>query len=1142
MKFTPCSFQRKCRFPSVLLFAFSVASLLLCGRVEAVEYFVNLKGSDSADGKTAATAFASIQKGVDSLAPGDTLTVAPGEYFGSVFRNGLGSMDAETTIRAAIPGTVVMRGDVPAPKFEKMENRRHVYVADFSGDVQAVNEADTWTLLKDAPSVDEVEFSPGTSSYDRKEKKLYISTSDMRPAEQHFYTVSVVPQHGLYLEYPKRVVVDGLVFRGFNNIGPLKDYRPQFVTWGLFFPGAVNCAVRNSTAFLNGGGIVIATLDGEGNLIEDCVGYGNGSPHNSEGGNVSVFSSNNDTIRRCVGYRSVNTGVRIYGLGKGPGTIDQSLGWGNGGPDVGLKGNDLGDAKNSIALRNLAGKHFSHNIVGEKLVNIEETNLAKDNVFLAAEKIPPGREFVDPVNFDFRLQSTSKLRGSAPDGSDRGPFQFKSDVFFVRPDGDDAGDGLSLKTAWKTGTRAVQSLKPGDTVYFEEGVYAGPLVVKAGQAEGKPITLKGRGTARVIFPDSVSIDSSAGVAFERLNFSKTVQVKKTTGVAFENCRFGASDKGVEAEEVSGLRIAHSEFTGSPKTGLALQDCQDVVLTSNLFDNAGGVAVQVGGGETSLLNGLVGGVKSLLGTKAPAPKFDSIVSHSDYNAYSNPAKAWALEDRVVPLSELQETQDRHSISQPFKFVDQSGIRVLADRHPFEGRGALGKGIGFHQELAGYKLFMSEPVVHSVSATTANIEWLVSRGAECEVAWGETPQCENTLNFTINTFQDLFRTFSLTGLKPGTKYYFRVKSIKMPAYPDLGATDVVDPHYDVISFTTAASDPAPRTLYVAPDGSDQNSGIERAQAWKTVSHAAATAAPGDTVLIAAGTYIEKVRVRTTGDTDKPITFKSMPGERVIFDGNDRRLNNAWTINGKTNIVVDGFYFYNHQGEPGGNISTRLFDVVQSRDILIRRCFMNGLGGRAYPASFLTGWTTQNLTISNCVSILAPDGVDVSLCPDFRIENSVFILTMISNVKLSTPATLANNIFCDSGEFKSLAKVHLQLYNTPGAVQDRNNCYYFRLPDEERVAFVLKWPEKISLAELKKRQPETDSIIADPQFAIMATLPEKRRKPFTVDALYEDGGKLDFPDLFATNSEVVARGIGLQPAAFSDFHFHNSQPPNP
>jgi len=1131
MTSTPHSSRPQCRFLSATL---CLAFLLAGERVQAVESFVDLKGSDSADGKTPATAFASIQKGVDALSPGDTLTIAPGEYFGSVFRGNLGGMDADTTIRAAIPGTVVLRGDVPAPKFELAKNRKHTYVADFSGDVQAVNEADTLTLLRDAPSTDEVEFSPGSFFFDRKENKLSISTSDMRPAGQHFYTVSAVPQHGLYFEYPKRVVVDGLVFRGFNTLTPLKDDRPQYVTWGLFFPGAVNCVVKNSTAFLNGGGILIATGDGGGNLIENCVGYGNTSPHNAEAGSISVFAANNDAVRNCVGYRS-GAGVRIYGATQGMNVIEGSLGWGNTGPDLGIKGfgnnTEGGRVKNSIGLRNLAGILFSHSIAGEKLVIMEEKDLSKDNVFLAAEKLSRGREFVDPVNFDFRLQSTSKLRGSAPDGGDRGPFPFEANVYFVRPEGDDAGDGLSLKTAWKTAARAVQGLKPGDTVYLEEGTYAGPLVVKAGQAGGKPIALKGRGTARVHFPDSVSVDSSAGITFERLNFSETVGVKNSAGVSFLNCRFGSGDKGIEAAAVSGLKVEHGEFTGSPKFCLFLQGCSEVTLTSNLFDNASGVAVQIGEGKTSFLDG----VKSLLGAKTPAPQFAPIVSFSDSNAYANPAMAWAMEDRVVPLAELQETQDRHSISQRVTFSEQAGIRAIADSSPLGGRGALGKSIGFHQELAGSRLFMSEPVVHSVTATTANIEWLVSQCADSEVAWGETPECENTRNFAISTFQDLFRTFSLTGLKPATKYYFRVKSVQIPDFMNLEAVAVDVPHYEVISFTTAASDPASRTLYVAPDGSDQNSGLDRSQAWKTVSHAAALAAPGDTVLIAAGTYTEKVRVRTTGDTGKPITFKSLPGDRVIFDGNVRRLDNAWTINGKTNIVVDGFYFYNHRGEPGGNVSTRLFDVVQSQDILIRRCLMNGLGGGAYPASFLTGWTTKNLTISNCVSILAPDGVEVTKCPDFRIEHSVFIMTMISNVKLATPATLADNIFCDSGEFKSLAKIVLQLYNNTGVVRDQNNCYYFRLPDEERVAFVLEWPERISLAELKKRQPETDSIIADPQFAIMATLPEKRRKPFTVDALYEDGGKLDFPDLFATNPEVMARGMGLQPAAFADFHFN-------
>jgi hypothetical protein len=52
----------------------------------------------------------------------------------------------------------------------------------------------------------------------------------------------------------------------------------------------------------------------------------------------------------------------------------------------------------------------------------------------------------------------------------------------------------------------------------------------------------------------------------------------------------------------------------------------------------------------------------------------------------------------------------------------------------------------------------------------------------------------------------------------------------------------------------------------------------------------------------------------------------------------------------------------------------------------------------------------------------------------------------------------------------------------------------------------------------------------------VPEKDRKPFSVDALYQHGHNMEFSDLFATNPEVIARGSGLQPDAFRDFHFNS------
>src|SRR5438128_1269928 len=90
----------------------------------AAEYFVSKTGNDANAGTTREAAFASVQKGVDTLRPGDTLTIAPGEYFEAVKRADLGSVEMETVIRGELPDTVTLRGDVPAPPFRQLPGHR----------------------------------------------------------------------------------------------------------------------------------------------------------------------------------------------------------------------------------------------------------------------------------------------------------------------------------------------------------------------------------------------------------------------------------------------------------------------------------------------------------------------------------------------------------------------------------------------------------------------------------------------------------------------------------------------------------------------------------------------------------------------------------------------------------------------------------------------------------------------------------------------------------------------------------------------------------------------------------------------------------------------------------------------------------
>ena len=117
--------------------------ILISTTVHATEFFVNKEGVDSNAGTSRDSAFVTIQKGVDALQPGDTLTIGRGEYAEAVARKGLGSAEAVTVIRAEMRGTVLLRGDVDAPVFKPVPGTRQTFVADFKGDVQAVYEVDT---------------------------------------------------------------------------------------------------------------------------------------------------------------------------------------------------------------------------------------------------------------------------------------------------------------------------------------------------------------------------------------------------------------------------------------------------------------------------------------------------------------------------------------------------------------------------------------------------------------------------------------------------------------------------------------------------------------------------------------------------------------------------------------------------------------------------------------------------------------------------------------------------------------------------------------------------------------------------------------------------------------------------------------
>ena len=84
---------------------------------------------------------------------------------------------------------------------------------------------------------------------------------------------------------------------------------------------------------------------------------------------------------------------------------------------------------------------------------------------------------------------------------------------------------------------------------------------------------------------------------------------------------------------------------------------------------------------------------------------------------------------------------------------------------------------------------------------------------------------------------------------------------------------------------------KTIYVAPDGKETNSGSVDAP-FKSIQQAVNAALQGDTVIVRGGTYRETVTTSRSGTAEAPITIASHEGETVTVSGTDV-IADEWTL---------------------------------------------------------------------------------------------------------------------------------------------------------------------------------------------------------------------------------------------------------
>jgi len=1102
--------------------------LLLASEAPAREWFVGKAGNDGNSGLNKNEAFLTIGKGLAEMSAGDTLTLGPGEYAEAVQRQDLGDAEHETIIRAELPGTALLRGDVAMPPLEKVKGLRFVYSAAVEEKPVAVLEVDTLHNLSERFGKIAPEFEPGTWYYDEAEKRVYLSSSDLEvPTADHF-RISVTPVSGMILENPQRVNVEGLAFTGFFPAE--KKKHPYFnYVGGLMLLEPRACTVRNVTAYLNGQGICL--VGGQDTIIEDCIAYGNGSPYHDQGGNIVQYQPNEAVIRNNLSYGSSKESIKMYSGFAGPTLLQGNVSWGAW-ADYYIKGGDnefvtkqsLGDGNVGFSVSSVL--NVKRNLFGG--VNHYNRDMTPDNVMLPG--LDRSREFADFLNLDFRLQADSTLRGSGPEGTDRGPYPYVANVFYVAADGADTNAGDAISRPWKTLAHGFKKLQAGETLYLSTGTYEVPAQWKAPGEKGKPVVLRGRGSDRVFLKGAITVQGGE-TQWERLVFLDPVQTDNSA-VTFAQCQFLGRTTGLSVKGGAQSRVTHCEFVGFDEAGLRVEGSDPLFLAGNIFANQ----------------------------KAPAvvcanPKE---IRYSDYNSYARADGVWQLGGKPESLPDLQKVSDSHSRIIVPEFVAADPGLTLVNRVAFSSRGPLGKPLGNYPTFPVRPARLEGPFLHSVTDTTANLEWWTPQMAHCQITWGHSPETMQTRwVFTAG-----YGGMTLTGLEPGKSYAFKIlqvdptkdvvpfRNFYLEGFDEnlIGSKKFITYLPEkfpqaTVAFETLKTAPEAKTYYVSKEGSDADDGFSVQTAWATISHAASQVQAGDTVQIGAGEYAETVWMRAGGDKDRLIRFQPVPGAHVVLHGDNGRLNNGMILRGRSFVGIDGIRF---QGFGfGGEIYPSSLQLYESNDVQITRCFMDGRT-ITYSVPFIDAWACRDLLIKNCVIMQAMNsGMFLTRCPDARIEHCVFFRNYTGHAAVVNKAD--EKVHFDSCIFTDLTvgKEKVRLLELPmnEAFSQANNVFFLRTQGEERAAVFdfYKSVGRLKLPEYFAQFGAQESVEGDPGFVGMEGLKSVGKSSYPPDQLIQKR-PLDFADFFITNPEMVKKGVGLQKSAFAEFENLKSEEAKP
>ncbi|MCQ2379970.1 MAG: right-handed parallel beta-helix repeat-containing protein [Victivallaceae bacterium] len=313
--------------------------------------------------------FATIGAAVAGMKPGDVITILPGEYNENLAIDGLGNAE-RTVIRAAMPGTVLMRGDFDQPAFGNLSGVRNVFRALYRRAACGVYERDSMSYYTQAATDEEMGNTRSRWRYSPLAQKLHVSTSDSVTPNDRTLSIAYERGSAITVRNAENLEISGIVFTGYHG-------RKSA---GVEFVDSRNCTLSKCFSFNNDYGYKISSSSKV--RVIDCEAEGNSTA------NYDFTGSSDCTMYGCRSFYACGVGI------EGKVAVTSSLTYGN---KV-----DFGKEVSFSGLK-----------LDELLASTPEDVLFAN--------------FADPLRFDFRpldgcripgVEKVRRVRFVAPGGSD----------------------------------------------------------------------------------------------------------------------------------------------------------------------------------------------------------------------------------------------------------------------------------------------------------------------------------------------------------------------------------------------------------------------------------------------------------------------------------------------------------------------------------------------------------------------------------------------------------------------------------------------------------------------------------------------------------------------------------------------------